>query len=94
MRPIAVETNQNILDVCLQVYGTLDALFDLALENNMGITDDIQAGQTMQYTQNSNPIAAYYAGRNHRPATQHNDDHLHILEGIDYWAIEIDFVVQ
>ena len=94
MRTIAIESNQNVLDACLQVYGTLEAMFDLALENNVSITDELEAGQILQHRQNNNIVANYYAGRNHRPATVWVNDHQFILEGIDYWGIEIDFVVQ
>jgi hypothetical protein len=42
-----VKDNQSLVDLAIQYSGTTTAAFDLALANNISLTDDLTAGQTL-----------------------------------------------
>jgi hypothetical protein len=48
---VLVEENQNLRDVCLQVYGSLDYLLKFARENGLGdgVNENIRPGQKLVY---------------------------------------------
>jgi LysM repeat protein len=67
--------NQSLLDIAIQEMGSAEAAFDIALANNIGVTDDLQVGQTLQIPQSTNDyvrkqIVNYYKINNIKPATQ------------------------
>lgn len=47
MLTIVVEDGQNMVDIAVQEYGTVEALVELALLNGLEIDADLQAGQTL-----------------------------------------------
>lgn len=47
MSVIIVKSNQNIYDICLQVYGTLEFLDQLIDDNNLNFSGDISQGQEL-----------------------------------------------
>ncbi len=72
MNEIQVYNGQNLLDVALIYYGTIKAALDIAIANNMQLTDDLRPGQilllpTSRYI---NPeIQKYYEIKQIKPAT-------------------------
>lgn len=73
-------------------------VFDLALVNGLSVTDDLTPGQSLELVGESNKdVVNYYTARNLAPATALTTDDQLIaaeLEGISYWAINVDFIVQ
>lgn len=68
MPTITIEKGQNLLDVCIQTYGTLERLFALLQENPALQTDGVDsylvAGQQLVYTlEADNPTQRYYQER-------------------------------
>lgn len=49
MAEYVVAKKQNLLDVCLQVYGTTQQLFKLASDNGIDIDDDVEIGDTLVF---------------------------------------------
>lgn len=47
MAEFLIAKKQNLLDVCLQVYGTTQQLFKLAKDNNISIDDDVEIGDIL-----------------------------------------------
>jgi len=47
MKRIKVLNNQSLFDIAIQEYGTVEAVFDLAMANGLGITDELNAGQEL-----------------------------------------------
>ena len=47
MRTVIVLNNQSLWDIALQEYGTVEAVFELARANDMGVTDLLTAGQEL-----------------------------------------------
>lgn len=97
---IIVLHNQTLLDLAIQYTGTAENAFDLALANNKSITDDLQAGESIDIstydTQKNKDILNYYQAKKLQPATGLSSQQLinDKPEGIDYWAIQTDFIVS
>ena len=86
---------QSLFDIALQTTGSVEAAFDMALLNLIAITDDIEAGRELtKVSVINNQIASYYSDKNIKPATfiqgAIGDD----IGGIEYWAIETEFLVS
>ena len=47
MKKITVNSGQNIFDICLQEFGSIEALVGLAHDNNIRIDADLEAGQEL-----------------------------------------------
>ena len=47
MKKIIVCEGQNILDICIQEYGSVEALVQLAIDNDLRIDADLTAGQEL-----------------------------------------------
>lgn len=92
--------HQSLLDLAIQHTGTAENAFDLALQNNRSITDDLEAGESIEFTaygiQQNKDILSYYTTKKLQPATAISGDYSadNGLQGIDYWAIQMDFIVS
>jgi len=92
---------QNIVDIATQYCGSADAAFDIAILNGLSPTVDLTPGIELKLPSAFNKkIAEYYKTKALQPATNAiiqtgggggtpTDG-----EGIGYWAIEIDFVIN
>lgn len=70
MASYKVTDKQTFFDVAIQQCGNIETVFALALENNLSITDDLAAGQTISLIAvNDSDIANYFGNRNIVPAT-------------------------
>lgn len=50
MATYTVSTSQNIFDISLQLYGTIEGIFDLLITNTwLSMNTDLQKGQTLEY---------------------------------------------
>ena len=47
MKTVTVLNNQSLWDISVQEYGTVEAVFELAMANDMGVTDLLTAGQEL-----------------------------------------------
>lgn len=85
------------IDMCLQEIGTEDNLFDMADLNDVSITDDIAPGtpvlsiadmhkEVVRVLQKVKPAS--------RTRPENDSDTGEIMEGIEFWGIEFDFVVS
>ena len=96
---ITVLHNQSLLDLALQHTGTIESVFELAKDNALNITDDVQAGKTLVLPAeafSNKDILSYYTAKNLQPATAFTKEDEQVakrLEGISIWAINLDFVV-
>ncbi|HBL74253.1 MAG: hypothetical protein A2W90_18035 [Bacteroidetes bacterium GWF2_42_66] len=92
---IRVSVNQSLFDIALQSCGSVEAVFGIAELNGLAITDALAPGQELLVPEPANkPVADYYKMKGLRPATGIETlDELRD-EGIDYWAVEVDFVVN
>lgn len=92
--------HQSLLDLAVQHTGTAENAFDLALANNRSITDDLEAGESIELTaygiKQNKDILSYYTAKKLQPATAISGDYSaeNTMQGIDYWAIQMDFIVS
>ena len=97
---VEVLERQSLLDITIQQTGDLDAIFKIVEIEDISMTDDLTAGGDPIECNfiNNKPVADYYRINHIRPATSITLDELNAitgrLEGIDYWIVEDDFVVQ
>ena len=88
--------NQNLLDIAIQEYGTPYAVFDLAIVNGLGITDDLEEGIILELAKNSfeeNEAADYYKKKQIGPATATKITVNQSLGGIGIMNITNTFII-
>lgn len=94
---IKVSEKQSLFDVAIQKGGSLETMVELALINGISITEDLSPGQHLDLPEVVNSdIATYFSNKGIVPETTiyESDELTPVLEGIDYWAIEVDFIVS
>ena len=94
---IAAQPNQNIYDLAIQQYGSIEGVFLLVKNNNISLSTKVEVGFNLDATGEPVVKLVYKWFRSKaNPATGSEIivDAQPVLEGIDYWAIEIDFIVQ
>lgn len=50
MQKIIVDHNQNIFDIAIMLSGCISAAYDIAIENNISIDDELTAGMELKYS--------------------------------------------
>lgn len=87
-------TAQSLFDLAIQTGGTVEAVFALALENDLSITGEMYAGQSVDVNETEDKqIVDYYRVKNIKPATFSGQEIL-TLSGIGYMAIEENNIVS
>ena len=90
--------NQSWLDISIVIYGNPAFAFDLAKWNQSTITQEVATGVQIVYDKNiqQNKLVLLSLNSNRRlPSTGLNSELMDSpLEGIDYWTIETDFVIN
>ena len=97
---ITILHNQSLLDLAVQHTGTAENAFALAVANGLSLTDDLKAGDWLitnrQGLKANKDILNYYQAKKLQPATAISQELStnNQLQGIDYWAIQMDFIVS
>lgn len=97
---IIILNNQTLQDVAIRYCGTLSALFDIALLNDLSVTDELVPGQNLNIPDKDygfQEVVNYFEQNTLQPATALTEDTISIIEGltgIDYWIIEDNFTIQ
>ena len=95
---IVVLHHQSFLDLAIQHTGSVENAFDLALQNGKSLTDDLVAGEqlTLKNTKNNTDILSYYQSKKLQPATSvsHTGSSSFQLQGIGYWSIQSEFIIN
>lgn len=94
-----VKSRQSIIDVAIQYGGSFEKAFDIAQVNGRSLTDELLAGDKLNVTEVSDKsVTQYYQVNNVMPATAITvaeiNDTLGMGEGVEFWGIEYDFIVQ
>ena len=93
------QQNQNIFDISLQEYGSIEKVFDLLEDNDQfDMTEDLSVYEELKTGREAfkKDIVEYYNSRNLKPATAITDEEQYLLDnfsGIDYMIIEDDFII-
>lgn len=92
---------QSLLDIAIQELGDISGIFDLAEKSGVSLTDELQTGRELELPLqlSDKQIAGYYASRRITPATAITIDSTSdggelLLEGVEFWGIEYDFIVS
>jgi hypothetical protein len=100
MNKVTVSYGQTWLDIALQELGDMERAIELAQLNNRAITDDLQAGEELtvpDFDSEKRSIIQLFRTAANRPAS--GDTFSAAApdsngEGIEFWALENDFVVS
>lgn len=96
MRSIKIQEGQTLVDIAMQYCGDALAVFDVAELNGIGITDEPEIGQILFVPDPAiDKIKIVEAFRKLVPASKGDTDVSDLANaGIDFWAIEEDFMVS
>lgn len=95
--------NQSFLDISIQHTGSVYNAFEIAKANGCAISDMPISGTEYiipETVQNDNDVLNYFSSKKLQPATAitapqfSGQEPQQDLEGIDYWAIYDDFIIQ
>jgi hypothetical protein len=90
-----IEKHQTILDLAMQHCGTADALFDIAELNDIDVTSEVAAGQEVDMPDAIDTSRVkFLSDGGHKPVTGSLVAVEDAQGGLEYWAIEIDFVIS
>lgn len=71
-KKIIVEKGQNLMDISVQETGRLENIFLIAQANNRSITDDLEAGMTLDIPEGlleNKKVKNYYIKKKIKPGT-------------------------
>lgn len=95
MRTVTVLNNQSLWDIAIQEYGTVEVVFELAMANDIGVTDLLTAGQELILPEVDNSIVKpevvdYYRRNDLHPVSGVTDPDLN-FDLNNYEDMRIDF---
>lgn len=97
---ITVLHNQTLADIAVRHCGTMEALGDIAILNNISITDNPKSGQLIELPNKdygSQEVVNFFASNRIDPATALTENDEALTEGnsgIGFWEIGNNFIVQ
>lgn len=95
MSEVIIDKHQAIIDVAIQETGDASSLFDIALANALGITDEVVSGTVLSISGTVNEKAfKFLKPRKIRPVTILPKDDDLVGAGIEFWGIEFDFIIN
>ncbi|TDX86169.1 hypothetical protein [Epilithonimonas xixisoli] len=91
--------NQSLLDFAIQHTGSAHNAFEIAMANNISITDQLTAGSELVIPDsivNDVGVKNYYQSKSIQPATDitQNGESEETPEGISIWILNQNFIVQ
>lgn len=93
MPDIKIKRYQTLLDFATQNAGDASQVIAVALANGVSITDDIDAGSLLSVDVVNTSVQQYFVKNavdvTTQPATIEGS-----FEGVGYWEIENDFIIQ
>lgn len=95
---ILPKNRQSMLDIAMEYSGTTEAAWDIAQANGLSLTDDLKLEPMLKPAITNQRIVTNFLTLRHSPATgitnAEINQQLGAGEGIEFWAIEYDFVVS
>lgn len=92
---------QSLWDIALRESGDITGAWEMAEASGIGLTDKLSAGQEIEapFDLKNKQSAAYYALHDIHPATAitmdiESGEGALLLEGIEFWGIEYDFIIS
>lgn len=97
LRIIEIGEGQALVDVAMQYCGNAEKQFEVAELNGLSITEDIIPGTSLFVPDleiENKKVFAAFNDNQLWPASKEEDWDGNLLDGIDYWIIEEDFIIQ
>ena len=97
MKSVNSIKDQNLLDVAVEQNGNVLSTIDVALANDMSITDDAVVGQELSVpptSEKKEDVVNYFEKKGHKVVTSREVGEFATLQGINVWALGIDFEVK
>ena len=92
MSSVVAKPGQTWMDIAIEHLGSAEAAFELAALNGMAFTSPLQAGRLVDLPGvRDKQVVRDYTRRPQSPAANLDDD---LRDGIGYWTIGTDFIVQ
>lgn len=89
-----VIAEQSLFDIAILVSGSIESVFDIARQNDLSITGEMSAGQTIDTSGfEGNQITDYYRVKGIMPTTFSGKE-IFTLSGLGYMALEENFIVS
>jgi hypothetical protein len=102
MTVVIIKPNQSIFDISVQMFGSAQVAIEIALLNDLSITDKLIPGQELVIpeisTFENGAIKSFYSKNNIKPATaetiEGSESVINEMDGIGYMVIESTFIVR
>ncbi|MDC9722358.1 MAG: hypothetical protein PSN34_06245 [Urechidicola sp.] len=98
---VIAQNNKSLFDIAIQYFGTAQAVFEVANQNLLSVTDQLTPGQEIELPEASEfqqkEIANYYAKNGIVPATADEPEGIttdEALEGIGAMIIEQTLIIE
>lgn len=96
---VTVNTCQSLFDLAVQHTGSAQAALEWAMLNGISLTEDLKVGQqlTPPDVADQQVVLTFQVGKLIPASSITQSQILEVLdqqEGIDFWGIEYDFIVQ
>lgn len=87
-----------MLDIAVQELGDVERVFEIAVDNNQSISDELVADSVLaveDYNKDKRYLVQLFSDPANKPASADMAGEVSSrLEGIDYWTIGLDFIIQ
>lgn len=97
MKEVTVKNGQTLIDICIQELGDPEQLLVVAALNELEVTELLTAGQTIlvpDFALDKKAIVKIFTDPALAPASDKGDLSDVLVEGIEFWSVEFDFVVS
>ena len=97
---VTVLHNQSLFDISIRYTGIIENAFKIAVANGSSLTDELEPGTQLIIpadVEMNNDVVSYFSAKGIQPATGFEFDDIEItpeLEGISYWILNKNFIVQ
>ncbi len=99
MKTVKTQNKQNLFDISIQELGGVEKVFDLAFNNGVSVTTDLEVNTELELNSSTiinNAIVSFYKQRNIKPATASTEAQNELLNqncGIGCMIIGLTFIV-
>lgn len=93
---IRIEEGQVLLDIAMQEMGDVERLFELAELNGLSITERVEPGTMLSVGEpdiDRRLVCDVLRLPSNKPASDEGTEEF-LGEGIEFWALEYDFIIQ
>lgn len=97
MKAVKILAGQTMVDIAIQELGDLERVFEIAVDNDTSISDELLPGSFLNvgdYVADKRYLVKVFEKPTKIASFDFAGDVNARLEGIDYWTLELDFIVQ